>query len=377
MLRHGEVGGGVPGQQVGGLPAAEQEQPEHEDTKLLALGADGGDHAADGGEAVAELQARSSPTAEHQSRQHLRHHGRAGRHRRRGDAAPRCLVTEDVLDDERSDRDGGAERRRADDLSTRQDAQDASLQFGAGDVVDPSTVASSRSLTMHAIAGTERKTWYARLWGALDPVEVLTELTSGLTITLVVLLTAGVVLQDGDHPVRVLLVLALGSTLAAGISAGILNALEDLHEAGDRTSWRARLRAMPRHQANALVEEQIEAVIGSDLEPADVARIAAAIVDRAPSVDDAPPRIRPGNVHTAVVSVVYNLAALLPAALPFLIFDDWHTAWRVSTAMVAVALVVVGTVWGRVAGISPLTCGLVLASVGLVEIVAAFVLEAL
>jgi hypothetical protein len=124
---------------------------------------------------------------------------------------------------------------------------------------------------MRPIAGTERKTCYAaRLWGALDPVEVLTEVTSGLTITLVVLLTAGVVLQDGDHPVRVLLVPALGSTLAAGVSAGILNAFEDLHEAGE-----------------------------------------------------------------------------------------------------------VGTVWGGVAGISPLACGLVLASVGFVEIVAAFVLEAL
>lgn len=230
---------------------------------------------------------------------------------------------------------------------------------------------------MHAIVGTERKTWFARLSRALDPVEVLTEVTSGLTITLVVLLTAGVVLQDGDHPVRVLLVLALGSTLASGVSAGILNALEDLHEAGDRTSLRARLRTMPAHEANVLVEQQIEAVIGSDLEPADVARIAAAIVERAPTVADEPPQIRRGNVGTAAVTVVYNLAALLPAALPFLIFDDWHTAWRVSTAMVAAALVVVGTVWGRVSGISPLTCGLVLVSVGFVEIVAAFLLEAL
>jgi VIT1/CCC1 family predicted Fe2+/Mn2+ transporter len=230
---------------------------------------------------------------------------------------------------------------------------------------------------MHPIVGTERKTWYARLWGALDPVEVLTELTSGLTITLVVVLTAGVVLQDDDNPVRVLLVLAIGSTLAAGVSAGILNALEDLHEAGDRTSWRARLRALPRQQANALVEQQIEAVTGSELEPEDVARIAAAIVDQTPGAEDRPPRIRSGNVRTAVVTVAYNLAALIPAALPFLILDDWHMAWRVSTAMVAAVLVVVGTVWGRVAGISPLTCGLVLASVGFVEIVAAFVLEAL
>jgi VIT1/CCC1 family predicted Fe2+/Mn2+ transporter len=230
---------------------------------------------------------------------------------------------------------------------------------------------------MHAIAGPERKTWFARLWGALDPVEVLTEVTSGLTITLVVLLTAGVVLEDGDHPVRLLLVLALGSTLASGLSAGILNALEDLHEAGDRTSWRARIRAMPTHEATVLVEQQIEEVIGSELEPADVARIAAAIVEQPPSVEDRRPRIRHGNVRTAAVTVLYNIAALFPAALPFLIFDDWHTAWRVSTAMVAVAVVAVGTIWGRVAGISPLTCGLVLVSVGLVEIVAAFVLEAL
>ena len=142
-LGGGEVGGGIPGQQVGSLPAAEEEQPEHEHGQLLTLGADGGDHAADGGEAVAELEAGSSSAAEHEARQGLGHHRRAGRHRRRGDATPRRLVAEDVLDDERPDRDRGAERRRPDDLSTCQDAQDAPLQLGAGNVVDPTTVSSS------------------------------------------------------------------------------------------------------------------------------------------------------------------------------------------------------------------------------------------
>jgi hypothetical protein len=46
---------------------------------------------------------------------------------------------------------------------------------------------------LHAIVGTERKTWFARLWGAFDPVEVLTEVTSGLTITLVAIVVVGTV----------------------------------------------------------------------------------------------------------------------------------------------------------------------------------------
>jgi hypothetical protein len=46
---------------------------------------------------------------------------------------------------------------------------------------------------MHAIVGTERKTWFARLWGTFDPVEVLTEVTSGLTITLVAIVVVGTV----------------------------------------------------------------------------------------------------------------------------------------------------------------------------------------
>ena len=130
-VRLGEVGGGVAGEQVGGLSAAEQEQPGDEHDEQLALGPDRGDSSADGGEAVAELQSGPAPAAPHQSRQRLGHHRRAGGHRGRGDAAPRRLVAEDVLDDERPDRHGGAERRSADDLPAGQDAEDMPLELGA------------------------------------------------------------------------------------------------------------------------------------------------------------------------------------------------------------------------------------------------------
>ena len=141
MVGVGEIGGGVAGEQVRRLAAAEQEQPDDEHGEPAALGAEGGDHAADGGERVAELQPGPPSPAPHQPRQRLGHHGRAGGHRRGSDPAPRRLVTEDVLDDERSDRDGRAERCRADDLPAGQDAQNPPLQRCSLCAVSTATVA--------------------------------------------------------------------------------------------------------------------------------------------------------------------------------------------------------------------------------------------
>ena len=50
--------------------------------------------------------------------------------------APRRLVAEDVLNDERTDRDGRPERRGADDLATSQDAEHAPLKRCPIHVVD-------------------------------------------------------------------------------------------------------------------------------------------------------------------------------------------------------------------------------------------------
>lgn len=165
--------------------------------------------------------------------------------------------------------------------------------------------------------------------------------------------------------------------LAAGLGAGIVSALEDLHEEGDRRALRRRLRATSPDEARAVVEQRIEEELGADVDAADVEPLAAAVLADAAQQTRPAHRVGWSNVRTVVVSVGCNLLALLPAALPFAVIDDWHTAWRWSVTAVAVALVVVGMVWGRAAGISPLVCGLVLVSVGLVEIGVGFVLEAM
>ena len=88
VVGFGEVGGGVAGQQVRRLPAAEQEQPEQEHGQLLALGADRRDQPAGRGEGVPELQAGSAPSTAHQARQRLGQERGARRDRGGGDAAP-------------------------------------------------------------------------------------------------------------------------------------------------------------------------------------------------------------------------------------------------------------------------------------------------
>ena len=186
LLRLGEVGRGVAGEQVGGLPAAEQEQPDDEHDEQAALGPDRGDPAADGGEAVAELQPGASSAAPHQTGERLGHHRRAGGHRGRGDAAPRRLVAEDVLDDERPDRDGGAERRCSDDLPAGQDAEDTPLEVGPGNVVD----AADRSEVV-----SPQRSWIVECNVVSPPADGHRALTVGLVamVTLVAFETLAVI----------------------------------------------------------------------------------------------------------------------------------------------------------------------------------------
>ena len=94
---------------------------------------------------VAELQPRSPPAAQHQTRERLGHHGGPGGHGRGGDAAPRRFVAEDVLNDERTDCHGRPKGRRPDDLPAGQDAQDMPLELRTANVVDASTVPISPS----------------------------------------------------------------------------------------------------------------------------------------------------------------------------------------------------------------------------------------
>ena len=67
MVGFGEIGGGVASEQVGSLSAAVEEQAAEEHRQLTMLRPDGGDHAADGGESVPELQARSPAAVPHQA----------------------------------------------------------------------------------------------------------------------------------------------------------------------------------------------------------------------------------------------------------------------------------------------------------------------
>ena len=126
----GEVGRRVAGEEVGGLPVPEHEQADEEQRQRLRLDTDRGDQPAGGRRRVAEHHPGPAAAALHPSRQHLRHQGGAHRDRRRRGAGPRCVLTEDVLDHERADRDRTRQRGGADDLARRQGAQGAALQLG-------------------------------------------------------------------------------------------------------------------------------------------------------------------------------------------------------------------------------------------------------
>jgi len=179
----------------------------------------------------------------------------------------------------------------------------------------------------------------------LDPATSLAEVIFGLIMTLTFTLSAGVVIDDeGREGVRQMLVAVIGCNVAWGI---IDAALYLVNVSFDRGRLR-RLGYSVRHagdEASALasVAGTLDDVLEGAIEPAErehlYSRVAAYLRSK-PAAES----VGLGKDDYVGAFTSFWLVALTsaPAALPFLVIDDLHTALRVSNAILLALLFLTG-----------------------------------
>ena len=215
-------------------------------------------------------------------------------------------------------------------------------------------------------------TVFSRLHRNLDPIETLSELIFGLLMVLTFTLGARLLGPEEPTDGRELLIAAIGCNIAWGIIDGFLFVLGSVYE-------RLRVASVTDALRTASDEPAAMATLQAELD-GDLARLAdaphrdrfyASILAAARGGPGARPQLLAEDLRGAVRVFFLVVATAIPAALPFLVWDDAYLALRISNALLIVCLFVIGFLWGRHVGARPLFAGTLIMSIGIALVVIA------
>jgi len=206
----------------------------------------------------------------------------------------------------------------------------------------------------------------------LDPGTTLAELIFGLLMVLTFTLGARLLGPEEPTDGRELMIAALGCNIAWGVIDGFLFVLGNVYE-------RLRLASVVDSLRTAADEPAAMAALRAELDGdlvclADAPhrdRFYASIVAAARGGPGARPRLLAEDLRGAVRVFFLVVLTAVPAALPFLIWDDAYLALRISNALLLICLFVIGFFWGRHVGARPLLAGALIASIGVVLVLIA------
>jgi hypothetical protein len=209
----------------------------------------------------------------------------------------------------------------------------------------------------------ERQGWVKR---SLDPGQRLGEVLFGLIMVLTFTLTAGLSVVEGPEGVRQLLIAAIGCNLAWGIIDGVFYIMGALFDRGRLSRLSQALRDAPSEAvATAVIADEFDGTLGgvtTEGARRDLYLDIARVVSRS-----APPKVRitRADLLGALASFWLVVLSTIPAALPFLIFNDQpRFALRVSNGLLLGMLFFVGHRWGKYTGGSGWLIGSALTLVG-------------
>jgi VIT1/CCC1 family predicted Fe2+/Mn2+ transporter len=115
--------------------------------------------------------------------------------------------------------------------------------------------------------------------------------------------------------------------------------------------------------------------LGGDLadlgDPSQRDRFYASILAAARGGRGARPQLLAEDLRGAVRVFFLVVLTAIPAALPFVVWDDTYLALRISNALLLVCLFVIGFFWGRHVGARPLLAGALIASIGVILVLIA------
>jgi hypothetical protein len=213
---------------------------------------------------------------------------------------------------------------------------------------------------------------FSKLHRHLDPGTTLAELIFGLLMVLTFTLGARLLGPDEPTDGRELLVAAIGCNIAWGLIDGFLYVLGGVYERLRVANVANSLRAA-RDDPSAIAALQAE-LGGGLVDLGDAAhrdRLFASILSAVRSGPGARPRLLAEDMKGAVRVFFLVVVTAVPAAAPFLVWDDAYLALRVSNALLIVSLFVVGFLWGRHVGARPMFAGTLIMSVGIVLVLIA------
>lgn len=208
-------------------------------------------------------------------------------------------------------------------------------------------------------------TVFSKLHRNLDPIDTLGEIIFGLIM--VMTFTIGARLLGADEPTDggELLTAALGCNIAWGIIDGFLFLLACVFERRRIASLHATLAQSEQAVSLHLVRDELESELTQLADAEARERLYAAIAAAARRTTPGKVRVTPGDVKGAALACCLVIATAIPAALPFIFIPDAYIALRVSNAILACLLFLVGFRWGRHIGSpSPALVGLLIMSIG-------------
>jgi hypothetical protein len=214
---------------------------------------------------------------------------------------------------------------------------------------------------------------FRRLHRTLDPGDTLAELIFGLLMVLSFTLGARLLGPEEPTDGRELLIAAIGCNIAWGIIDGCLYVLGCVFERRRIASVTEALRGA-RDERTALVA--LRAELDGDLtglgDPAQRDGFYASIAGTARSGPTAQVKILAEDLRGAVRVFFLVVATAVPAAVPFLIWQDAYLALRISNALLVSCLFVIGFLWGRHVGSPrPAIAGAVIMAIGVILVLIA------
>jgi hypothetical protein len=197
----------------------------------------------------------------------------------------------------------------------------------------------------------------------LDPVERLSEILFGLIMALTI--TGAVSVATADRfAIRTMLFAALGCNVAWGIIDAGMYLMARLGERGrNALAVRAVRETTNREDAHRMIAEELPPLLAPAFQPVQLELLRERI-NKIPASDLSLGLTRRDWRGASGVCAVVILSTF-PVVIPFIVIADARLALRISNTLAVILLFLCGFLFGRHAGLQPLTTGLVMVGVGI------------
>ncbi|HEU5136226.1 MAG TPA: VIT1/CCC1 transporter family protein [Steroidobacteraceae bacterium] len=195
----------------------------------------------------------------------------------------------------------------------------------------------------------------------LDPASSLGEIMFGLIMTLTFTLGAGIIIEDeGAEGARDLLIALIGCNIAWGVIDAAMYLMTELFTRGKRRRVAEAVRSAPDERGGvAVIANELDDLLEGVGDDAERQALYSRVAAKVRTAEIKPNRLTKADFLGAFTSFWLVVIASLPAAIPFLVWDDARFALRVSNAILLAFLFFCGYNWARYTLGNPWTAGLI------------------